>query len=258
MLAAVGIRCGASWCIGPLRDGDRRPARRELISPRCASSPAAGGGGRLATRPVSRLLRRAQAPTSSARPHRRSIAAGLHDRGWYVSGDDIDPQRIQQALDKQLIDQGGLDADADMTFVATPVLAIPDQARRALAATRGVVSDVGSVKGGVAAITDARFVGGHPMAGSELEGLDGADGEMFEGAVWVLTPPSTPPTPPSAPWLRWSPSWCRRRRPAADRHDEVVAVISHVPHLTAATLTFSPPTAEEHAVAALAAGGFAT
>ena len=37
-------------------------------------------------------------------------------------------------------------------------------------------------------IDDPRFLGGHPMAGSELDGLDGAEADMFVGAVWVLTP----------------------------------------------------------------------
>ena len=58
-----------------------------------------------------------------------------------------------------------------------------------LDATKGVVTDVGSVKAPIVeAITDPRFVGGHPMAGSELQGLDGADADLFRGAVWVLCP----------------------------------------------------------------------
>ena len=56
-----------------------------------------------------------------------------------------------------------------------------------------IVTDVGGVKGPVAgAIDSPRFVGGHPMAGSEQEGPDGADPELFVGATWVLTP--TPAT----------------------------------------------------------------
>ena len=87
------------------------------------------------------------------------------------------------------VDATGLDPGAAITFVAVPVLAVADQVKRALAETAGVVTDVGSVKGAIAAaIDDPRFVGGHPMAGSELDGLDGADGSMFNGAVWVLTP----------------------------------------------------------------------
>ena len=66
---------------------------------------------------------------------------------------------------------------AEITFVAVPVLSIADQVKRALAETTGVVTDVGSVKSAVcAACDDPRFVGGHPMAGSELDGLGGADG----------------------------------------------------------------------------------
>ena len=40
----------------------------------------------------------------------------------------------------------------------------------------------------MATCDDPRFVGGHPMAGSELDGLDGAQADLFNGAVWVLTP----------------------------------------------------------------------
>ena len=52
-----------------------------------------------------------------------------------------------------------------------------------------VVSDVAGTKEGIVnAVRHPRFVGGHPMAGSEQEGVDGADPEMFLGATWVLTP----------------------------------------------------------------------
>ena len=99
------------------------------------------------------------------------------------------------------------------------------------------------------------------MAGSELEGLDGADAQPCStGAVWVLTPDREHrrrdvrrrrrrSSPSSAP--RWS-------RCQPERHDQVVAVVSHVPHLTAATLMgLASDRAEEHAaLLRLAAGGF--
>ncbi|MFM2070944.1 MAG: hypothetical protein RLZZ623_1207, partial [Actinomycetota bacterium] len=114
-----------------------------------------------------------------------SIGLALVERGWVVTGDDIDRARVDRALSMGVIQHAGLDPAAEITFVATPVLSLPDQVKLALAETTGVVTDVGSVKSGVAdSISDRRFVGGHPMAGSELEGLDGADGSMFEGAVW--------------------------------------------------------------------------
>ena len=99
------------------------------------------------------------------------------------------PTGSAQAIERGAIDVGGVDPTAEITFVAVPVLAIADQVKRALAETTGVVTDVGSVKSAVcAACDDPRFVGGHPMAGSELDGLGGADAAMFNGAIWVLTP----------------------------------------------------------------------
>jgi prephenate dehydrogenase len=163
-------------------------------------------------------------------------------------------------LAQGVIRSAGLDADAEITFVATPVLTLVEQVQRALNDTHGLVTDVGSVKGAVAsAIDDPRFVAGHPMAGSELVGLDGADGSMFEGAVWVLTPS---PTTPDATFAAVAAVVAELGADVvvlpADRHDQVVAVISHVPHLTAATLMgLASDRAEEHAaLLRLAAGGF--
>lgn len=189
-----------------------------------------------------------------------SIARALTDRGWHVTGDDHHAERSEQARSLGVIAEVGLDPEAEITFVATPVLTLADQVKRALANTRGVVTDVGSVKLAVtSAIDDPRFIGGHPMAGSELEGLDGADGSMFEGAVWVLTPtPSTPDTTFATVAAVVAEMGADVVALPAERHDQVVAVISHVPHLTAATLMgLASDRAEEHAaLLRLAAGGF--
>ncbi len=189
-----------------------------------------------------------------------SIARALTDRGWHVAGDDHRPDRLEQAQRMGIIAACGLDADAEISFVATPVLTLVDQVTRVLAETNGLVTDVGSVKGAVAeAIDDARFVGGHPMAGSELDGLDGADGTMFQGAVWVLTPTaSTADSTFAAVAAVVAELGADVVALPADRHDQVVAVISHVPHLTAATMMgLASDRAEEHAaLLRLAAGGF--
>ena len=189
-----------------------------------------------------------------------SICVALRERGWLVSGDDQDAQRVTEALARGLISAAGIDAESQVTFVAVPVTAISLQVQRALDATSGTVTDVGSVKAVVTrTITDPRFIGGHQMAGSELEGLDGADGELFTGAVWVLTP--TPTTSDAA--------FATVANIVNDlgaevvgldpvRHDELVAIVSHVPHLTAATLMgVAGSRATEHAaLLRLAAGGF--
>ncbi len=189
-----------------------------------------------------------------------SVALALRAAGWHVSGDDIAPDRVEAARGRGCIDRSGLDLTADVTFVAVPVLAVPDQVKRALTETTGVVTDVGGVKGAIAAaVDDARFVGGHPMAGSELDGLDGADGSMFSGAVWVLTPTArTADTTFSTVASIVAQLGAEVVAMAPERHDEVVAVVSHVPHLTAAGLMgVAADRAEEHAaLLRLAAGGF--
>jgi len=189
-----------------------------------------------------------------------SIALALTERGWTVAGDDENRARVDQALRMGVISAAGLDPQATITFVATPVLVLVDQVRRALAETTGLVTDVGGVKATVVnAIDDPRFVGGHPMAGSELDGLDGADGSMFAGAVWVLTPSShTADTTFSAVAAVVAELGADVVAMPADHHDLTVAVISHVPHLAAATLMgLASERAEEHAsLLRLAAGGF--
>jgi prephenate dehydrogenase len=188
-----------------------------------------------------------------------SIGMALRRRGWHVTGRDRDPRRTARALDLGALDAVGEDRDAELTFVATPVSAVVDEASLALK-HGGVVTDVGSVKAPlVGAVGDARFVGGHPMAGSEQEGIDGADAELFHGAVWVLTPVTD--TEPAAHLLVRSviaSLGAEVIELPPERHDALVAVVSHVPHLTAATLMgMAADEAEEHqALLRLAAGGF--
>jgi len=188
-----------------------------------------------------------------------SIGLALKSEGWHVTGRDVDESRAARAVELGALDDVGDDPDAEITFIATPVGSIASEARAALGG-RGVVTDVGGVKAPiVAAVADARFVGGHPMAGSEQEGVDGADAGLFEGATWVLTP--TDDTDAEA--------YARVRAVVSslgaevvairpEDHDALVAVVSHVPHLTAAALMQLAATgAEEHAaLLRLAAGGF--
>jgi prephenate dehydrogenase len=189
-----------------------------------------------------------------------SIALGLRQRGWHLSGDDSDATTARAALERGVVDRLGLDPDAAITFVAVPVLAAVDQIKRALAETAGAVTDVGSVKAAIcAAAADNRFIGGHPMAGSELDGLDGAQGDLFEGAVWVLTPgPDSDDTVFAEVASAAAALGAEVVALAAERHDQLVAVVSHVPHLTAATLMgLASERSDEHAaLLRLAAGGF--
>lgn len=189
-----------------------------------------------------------------------SIALALAEAGYEVWGDDVDPQRVDAGLSRSVITHAGLARDALVTFVATPVGTVADQVERALAETTGYVTDVGSVKAPIAtAVDDPRFVPGHPMAGSELDGLDGADSSMFRGAVWVLTPRgSTSDEAFSLVASLVSGFGAEVVALEPHQHDVLVAVVSHVPHLTAATLmSLAARRGEDHAaLLRLAAGGF--
>ncbi|MGH9281449.1 MAG: prephenate dehydrogenase/arogenate dehydrogenase family protein, partial [Acidimicrobiales bacterium] len=99
-----------------------------------------------------------------------SIGLALRGQGWHVTGTDRDQARTEAALAAGALDAVGTDPDAEITFVATPVSSVAAAARDALAGG-GVVTDVGSVKAPIVAeVASPRFIGGHPMAGSEQEG----------------------------------------------------------------------------------------
>jgi prephenate dehydrogenase len=188
-----------------------------------------------------------------------SVALALQDRGWTVWGSDLDASRQEAALERGVIHEVGTNVEASISFVATPADESEQTVVALLQKTRGVVTDVGSVKSRlVAAVASPRFVGGHPMAGSELDGLDGADSSMFEGAIWVLTPGASSDDTFATVAGVVNTLGAEVVVLPADRHDDLVAVISHVPHLTAATLMgLADSRSEEHvALLKLAAGGF--
>lgn len=189
-----------------------------------------------------------------------SVASGLKSRGWSVHGTDLDPAVMDEAVSTGVITDMTLDHAAAVTVVATPVSQVSSQVQELLSRVSGVVTDVGSVKSNVIEeIHDPRFIGGHPMAGSELSGLAGVDPDLFVGAAWVLTPHGET----SDTTFETVASMARDLGAEIvvldpRRHDEVVALVSHLPHLTAATLMgLAAKQSEEHvAILRLAAGGF--
>jgi prephenate dehydrogenase len=153
---------------------------------------------------------------------------------------------------------------ADLVVLAAPVRAIVELVAQVGAAARPgtVVTDVGSTKRAIVAAMDelpegVAAVGGHPMAGGELPGLEHADGELFEGRSWALVP--TARTTPAADRL------VRELVAAvggevvdvpADDHDRIVALTSHVPYvLGQALLAAQAQLAAELPQAELLTGG---
>jgi prephenate dehydrogenase len=192
-----------------------------------------------------------------------SVGMALRARGWHVTGRDAVREHAERALSLGALDAVGEDRDAEVTFVATPLESVVKEATTVLEAGSrpdGVVTDVAGVKGPVAeAVDHPRFVGGHPMAGSEQAGVESADPELFVGATWVLTPTQrTDPGTYARLQAVVSSMGAEVVALSPAKHDALVAVVSHVPHLTAATLmNLADRVSEEHAaLLRLAAGGF--
>lgn len=157
---------------------------------------------------------------------------------------------------------------AELVFVCTPIGTIPEVAAASLRlAPKAVVTDVGSVKSRVVAEVErtigaaeaSRFVGGHPMGGSERSGPETASAAILDGVVWVLTPgPSSTPAAIDRleAWIRGVGAEPVRIDP--QRHDRLVAIVSHLPQVASTALMglAAREEAGEPQLLLLAAGGF--
>ncbi len=168
-----------------------------------------------------------------------SLAAALSAAGWTVLLHHRRPEVAHDAARRgygTAIEALAEAAIADIAVVCTPVGTIPVEVRRVMAATRAIVTDVGSTKGTICRdlADQPRFVGSHPMAGSHLQGLAAADARLYHGRLAIVTP--TPATPAAALALveqLWAAVGSRVVRLDPDLHDRAVAQASHLPHLLA-------------------------
>ncbi len=189
-----------------------------------------------------------------------SVGMALRSAGWHVTGIEPDAERAGAAVAAGAVDRIGEPGPCDLAVAATPPARLAAVVHQLLDAGAAVVTDVGSVKAPVvAAVNDPRFVGGHPMAGNEQDGLAGADPDLFRDAVWVLTPTAITDDAALAEVREIvSQLGAQPIALAPERHDALVAVVSHVPHLTAAVLMriAEGRSIEHRALLRLAAGGF--
>jgi prephenate dehydrogenase len=193
--------------------------------------------------------------------------AGIDVRGW-----DTDPQVAARAAASAGLRVVATLADvahgADLVVVCTPIGTLGEVVARVLGADpNAVVTDAGSIKGAVlAAVTSradqeglARFVPGHPMGGSERSGPEHASASVVDGVVWAITP--GPRTGARATALVEAFVTTIGARPVLldpDRHDRLVAVVSHLPQVASTALMGLAATeeADEPDILLLAAGGF--
>ena len=160
-----------------------------------------------------------------------------------IVGYDADPQALEAALNHGAVDRGAGSpaeavAEAELAVVAAPVAQLVPQVRAALEASLDgcTVTDVGSTKIGVcsAALGSARFVGGHPVCGSEARGAEHASADLFDGATWFLTPLAA--TDAARYRLVHGFVSSLGATPVAvdpEAHDRLVALTSHLPHALA-------------------------
>jgi prephenate dehydrogenase len=186
-----------------------------------------------------------------------SLAAALAGAGRPVTGWDVDPAARDAAEDR------GVRISQELTGVV--VLAVPlpvmGSALTGLRIDPGAtVTDLGSVKVPVLAELGAahgdRFVGGHPMCGTERSGHTAVDPGLFTGARWALC---LEPGTDLRRWLRVAEIALAVGAEVvpvtAAEHDDAVAAISAVPHLLAAALAAAAGQAGPLALS-LAAGSF--
>jgi prephenate dehydrogenase len=199
-----------------------------------------------------------------------SIAMAAERIGDVVRGFDTDPSALTRAAERSGLSPAGTPHEcvegATVVVVSTPIPAVPGAVAEALRlAPDAVVTDVASVKSHVAselralagAVDLSRYVGGHPMGGSERSGPDHASASVLDGIVWALDETA------DAQALERVEAFVTKlgARPVrldADRHDRLVAMVSHLPQVASTALMGVAATEEagEPELLLLAAGGF--
>jgi prephenate dehydrogenase len=161
-------------------------------------------------------------------------------------------------------------ASASLVVLASPIAAIIEHLRALGAHGRAlqpgvVVTDVGSTKRAILRAAEeslpphARFIGGHPLAGSELRGIAAADPFLFQNAYYVLTPsPGVPPGDVDRLAGFLAITGARVVVLSAEDHDRIAAAISHLPQVLAVSLVRFLDDLGPHRAHGLrlAAGGF--
>lgn len=203
-----------------------------------------------------------------------SVARGLRatNPGQTIVAVDTDDQAVQSALDAGIIDRTAelhdALASADLVVLAMPPLVIESQLQ-AIAAAVGpdtVITDVGSAKSHLLRKAEAlgeefvaRFVPGHPIAGSEQSGFAASRADLFQGRNVIVTPVGDNlPAAVAMVHNLWRSLGAEVLGMTAQRHDEVLAATSHLPHVLAFTLVDTLLQREQsEEIFRYAAGGFA-
>jgi prephenate dehydrogenase len=188
-----------------------------------------------------------------------SIGLALLERGLsrHVVGIGRRPATLRSARRRRAITAYSTEiaqgvADAELIVVCTPVDMVAEQvaAVRRVCRPNAIITDVASTKASIVAAVYAeqaavpglhgRFLGSHPMAGSEKTGVRHADAALFQGRAVILTPTADTPAAVQRRLTRfWKSLGARVVALSPEVHDQSVAAISHLPHLVASALAAS-------------------
>ena len=202
--------------------------------------------------------------SSRAAAARRAGALG------HVTGVGRSRANLQTAERAGILDASTHDLDRALKTADLVVLAAPPDTCLELIETVArvapascLVTDVASVKGPIceAAVRsgiEARFLGGHPMAGKTATGSAAADADLFDGCMVVLTPAAnTGRRVRDAIGRLWTAVGAKTVEMDADTHDRAVALASHLPQIVASCLAaVAARDGDRERALGLAAGGF--
>lgn len=177
-------------------------------------------------------------------------------RGWVDQASQVDDPAFKEFIQDR----------CELVVLATPVAAV-DGYLTLLNDWHygGLITDAVSTKSHLIKMVPElldnpdRFIPGHPMAGSEKSGIDGARVDLYKGANWILCPDENT-APEDFQRLHEFVTGLEARVVSLprERHDQAVAIVSHVPHMVASALMqlAEAHTDESRALLRLAAGGF--
>lgn len=178
-----------------------------------------------------------------------SLALSFKEKGYKVVGMNRSKEPLEKALKMSIIDEiVPLESppELDVIFVCTVVSVVPHFIRLVLEKTKNtIVTDVASTKGFIVKeLQDlsrerlTRFIGGHPMAGSEKTGIDYAKKDLFVSATYFLTPTEyTSDTTISTVKGLVEILGAKPVFITPEEHDELVAYISHLPQILSTCLS---------------------
>jgi len=179
-----------------------------------------------------------------------SFALALKKRNFRgkIYGYDINPESIKKALGLGIVDEGTTDINEvkrynpSLVMLSSPVRTFPDIARKLSSLLpSATITDQGSVKGKLVYeledILGGRYVGGHPIAGTEKSGVEHSVPDLYEGKKVILTP--TERTDPRRLKLveeLWKKVGGVIEHMSPELHDYVFGAVSHLPHAVAFAL----------------------